>query len=165
MGIRAQKGDWFIGITAINRGNRLVFAMQVSEVLPFEHYYNDPRFEQKKPIIDGTWRQRCGDNMYYKDDAGIWKQHPSIYHCTPEQVEQDLKHPYVFIAELFYYFGDRAIEIPPEYRELIWRRQGCKCEHDLDTVRDFLNWLEANFEPGIHGEPYHKQRGRCKPVR
>ena len=58
MGIRAQRGDWFIGITAIDRGNRLVFAMQVAEVLPFERYYSDPRFDKKKPVVNGAWRQR-----------------------------------------------------------------------------------------------------------
>ena len=102
MGIRAQKGDWFVGVTTIDRGNKLVFAMQVAEVLSFNRYYTDPRFERKRPVVNGTWRQRCGDNMYYKDDTGAWKRHPSVYHCEPEQIKQDLRHPYVFIAGHFY---------------------------------------------------------------
>ena len=50
MGIRAQDGDWFIGTTTAARGSKLVYAMQVSEVLPFDCYYNDPRFEEKSQL-------------------------------------------------------------------------------------------------------------------
>ena len=62
MGIRAQNGDWFIGTETVERGNKLIFAMRVAEVLRFDQYHSDPRFDTKKPVVNGTWRQRCGDN-------------------------------------------------------------------------------------------------------
>src|SRR4030042_1631710 len=70
MGIKAQKGDWIIGTTTVSRGNKLVYAMQISEVLSFANYYTDARFGKKKPIVYGSWRERCGDNIYYKDNHG-----------------------------------------------------------------------------------------------
>jgi hypothetical protein len=161
MGIRAQNGDWFVGTTTATRGNKLVYAMQVSEVLPFERYYNDTRFEKKKPVVKGTWRQRCGDNMYYKDETGRWKQHRSLHHRDQPTIKKDLRHPSVFIAEHFYYFGDKAVEIPAEYKDLIWTRHGCKCNHPPETVRDFLDWLQINFRPGTHGRPYDNDEAKC----
>jgi len=163
MGIKAQKGDWFIGVTPVAKGNRLVYAMRVSEVLSFESYHDDPRFEQKKPNVKGTWRERCGDNMYYRDEAGEWRQHRSLYHRKLKEIEKDLKRPYVFTAEHFYYFGDKAVDIPFQYESLIWRRQGCKCNHDAEIVEGFLNWLGKNFSPGVHGNPTDRdEEGSCE---
>ena len=154
-GIRAQTGDWFIGHQAVKRGSKLVFAMQVSEVLCFDAYYGDARFQKKKPVLKGTWRQRCGDNIYYRDDRGQWRQHPhSCYHRESELIRQDLKHPFVFVAAHYYYFGHNAVALPKEYASLIRKRQGVKCRHDLAMVEGFLDWLQSNFRPGIHGHPH-----------
>ena len=85
MGIKAENGDWFIGNSTIAKGNKLIYAMQVEEYLPFDQYYNDPRFKRKKPEINGTWRRQCGDNMYFKDRKDNWKQHPSKFHNSKRQ--------------------------------------------------------------------------------
>ena len=154
MGIRAEPGDWLMGTTSTRRGGNLLYAMRVSEVLGFDEYYSDPRFQKKKPDVHGTWRQRCGDNMYYKDDTGEWKQCPTLHHRDAEVKKKDLRYPRVFIAEHFYYFGSEAVEVPPEYESLILRQQGCKWRHDPEVVKGFLHWLEANFDPGIHGVPH-----------
>ena len=71
MGIRPEIGDWIIGTTPVSLGSKLVYAMQVSETLPFDDYYADKRFEKKKPSISGSWKEQCGDNMYYKDEQVI----------------------------------------------------------------------------------------------
>jgi hypothetical protein len=156
-GIRktAQPGDWIIGTGSVENvgSGKLIYAMQVAEVLPLEHYYSDPRFEAKKPVIKGNWRQRCGDNMYFKDDAGEWKRARSPYHTEPSEMEKDLRGRNVLIAEHFYYFGKNAVEIPKEYKDLVIVR-GYKYRHNPETVRGFLDWLRTSFEPAIHGEPY-----------
>jgi hypothetical protein len=132
-------------------------------VLSFESYYHDPRFEQKKPNVKGTWRELCGDNMYYRDKNGEWRQHGTLYHRRQEEIEKDLKHPYVFIAEHFYYFGNKAVDIPSQYESLMWHRQGCKCNHDTETVEGFLKWLGKNFSPGVHGSPTDRgEAGSCE---
>jgi len=160
MGIKAQKDDWIIGTSPNSQGNKLIYAMEISERLSFETYYTDVRFEKKKPDVNGSWRERVGDNMYYKDQQGKWIQHRTIQHQSPVLIRKDLKHPFVFIAEKFYYFGDHEIPIPFEFQELIWKRRGCKYNHDHEIVKRFLTWLEENFDPGVLGNP--KDNKECK---
>lgn len=164
MGIRAQKGDWFMGTQPVHKGAKLIYAMQVSEVLPFEAYYANPRFDKKKPRLKASWQERCGDNMYYQDSQGEWQQHSTCNHTEAWQMKQDLKHPYVFIAETFYYFGENAVDIPLAYQGLIWKRYGCKCRHDLETVDNFLQWLVQTFEPGVHGDPGDRPKGQQSAI-
>ncbi len=56
MGIKLTKGDWIMGTETVARGNKLIYAMQVDEVLYFDTYYHDPRFETKKPATSGQSR-------------------------------------------------------------------------------------------------------------
>ncbi len=153
VGIHAYKGDWVMGTSPNSRGNKLVYAMQISETLRFDKYFADPRFEKKKPNVRGSWRERVGDNMYYRNEEGQWVRHRTLHHLEPEFFVRDLKHPVVFISEYFFYFGSNAPAIPAEFQELIWRRQGCKSNHDPQVVRGFLSWLKANFGPGVLGHP------------
>ncbi len=165
-GIKAKKDHWIIGTGTANkkidngrRGNKLIFAMQISEVLYFGDYYNDARFEVKKPIANGTWRQRCGDNMYYEQNGTLKQHYPCVFHCSSGDRTKDKKHPYVFIAERFYYFGKNAVEIPKEYKKLIKTGIGCnKYKQGDDIVQGFLSWLGTSFKSGIHGEPYDRER-------
>jgi hypothetical protein len=78
MGIKADQGDWIVGFTNAARGNKLVFAMKVLERIHFNNYFTDPRFQRKKPLMTGTWRQRCGDNIYWQD-GDDWCQLDSPY--------------------------------------------------------------------------------------
>lgn len=47
-GLRLKAGEWLIGNSSARAGHRLIYAMRVSEVLDFDKYYRDPRFEQKE---------------------------------------------------------------------------------------------------------------------
>lgn len=153
-GIRPKIGDWIIGTGTIDKGNKLIYAMQVSLIMPFDEYYADPRFKKKKPVIKTeNWRQRCGDNIYYRDASGNWKQHPTTNHYKPENRTQDLKHPRVFIARRFYYFGCKAKKIPPKYNSLILKRHGIKCNHAPKVAEGFLVWLQTKPKIGIYGNP------------
>jgi len=166
MGNRNEKGDWFLGTTSVKRGNKIIYAMEVDCRLHFNDYYSDPRFEKKKPIIDGTWRQRCGDNMYYQENNGKWRQHPTAHHATKASMTQDLKHPYVFVSKHFFYFGEKAPEIPDKFKGLIWSRSGCKCSHNPEVVKAFIKWMESNYNPGIIGLPMdrdvNKRKDQCE---
>ncbi len=153
MGIRPSEGDWIIGTTTKARGNKLLYAMKVSEVLPFDVYYNDDRFKKKKPNVSGTWRQQVGDNMYFKDEKGQWKQHRTRFHLGKEINAKDLKHPFAFIGKEFFYFGKNAVEMPLQFKSLILERQGCQYNFDVKTVENFIEWICLNFEYGIHGNP------------
>ena len=160
MGIKASKKDWIAGFTTSARGSKLIFAMEIAERMHFQDYFHDKRYARKKPILTGTWRQRCGDNIYYieKDD---WCQLPSPYHYTASHRIKDTKHPYMFISRRFYYFGEKAIALPNRLKGLIWTRQGCMSNFEPELVKKFINWLEMQFDPGKHGEPMDRDALEC----
>ena len=55
-------------------GNRLVYAMRITNVLDMNDYFD--QFPSKRPDPAGTFEQRRGDNIYYSRD-GQWRQaHP-----------------------------------------------------------------------------------------
>jgi putative DNA base modification enzyme with NMAD domain len=141
--------------TAID-GNRLVYAMQIFEVLDFDDYFHDPRFAAKKPRRGGTWVERCGDNIYHRELGG-WARAFTYYHRDADYIEKDTRHPRVFISDHFFYFGENAPAIPFEFDELIRRRQGCKYKYPAEVIERFIKWLECSYKPGVHGHPRHRE--------
>ena len=67
---RIEPGDWIVGTSPTGIGNKLIYAMHVSEVMDHDDYYHDKRFARKKPALNGSWRNRCGDNIYHKTRKG-----------------------------------------------------------------------------------------------
>lgn len=164
MGIKLKRGDWLVGFLDKKRSNRLLYAMEVFEAMHFDDYYRDPRFENKIPKIDGNWHQKCGDNMYYLESGNVWKRHPSKYHKTEKNFVQDIKHPYVFIANNFYYFGRNAPSVPERFAELIQNRQGVKCNFSPRLIREFSYWLRGSFKLGLHANPIDNPDLAKRPV-
>ncbi len=157
MNTKLKKGDWLIGHSPKNDRNRLVYAMRISEVLRMNQYFQDDRFERKKPKPNGTLIEQCGDNIYYKYGADQWKRLPSRFHNDCNNFIQDVSknfagHP-VFVAEHFYYFGCRRVAIPPELKRVIWDRQGIHYTKDHRLADEFVTWLKTNHKPGILGTP------------
>jgi hypothetical protein len=150
--MRLTKGDWLMGHASKAVGQRLIYAMEVSEVLDFDAYYTDPRFQVKKPRFDRTWQEACGDNIYHRGRNGKWVQEPTWFHNYPEARSQDTQHPIVFISQNYYYFGENARTIPKRFAGLLWERCGCKC-HRSEKAEAFVEWLETNFTPGVLGNP------------
>ncbi len=156
---QAQIGDWVIGtgpIKKLNIPGRLVYAMRVTEKSTFNQYWDDPRFQVKKPHMNGGLKQAFGDNIYYKNVK--WRQENS-HHSLPggkvnmHNLVRDTKYPDVLISNHFYYFGKNHIAIPSRFADLCLRRQGYKKNHDDKLVNAFLNWLENKFSPGLLGNP------------
>src|SRR5688500_333417 len=83
----AKAGDWIIA-TGSKRGigiGKLVYAMRVDDVLTFDKYYSDSRFNMKKPTAVGDI-ERCGDNIYFKKD-GEWKQRRNFHHVEKHKAK------------------------------------------------------------------------------
>jgi hypothetical protein len=113
---------------------------------------SSPRFAAKK-ARPGTWQERCGDNIYFRDGDGRWTQARAFFHTHPTDLEKDTRHPRVFISDHFFYFGENAPSIPDRYSALVRTRQGCCCSHDATTVRSFVAWLGMTYRAGVHGNP------------
>lgn len=155
MNAKLHPGDWLIGNSPKSDGNRLVYAMRIAEVLHMDDYFNDSRFQAKKPNPLGSSQDQCGDNFYYLDH-GQWKRLPSRFHNSPTSFLQDVGknragRP-VFVANHFYYFGDRRVAIPDRLSRVIRGVQGIQYTEG-HLVDDFLLWLVANHEPGVLGRP------------
>jgi len=147
-GIRLDKGDWLLGNSSAQKGRRLIFAMQVSQVLDFDDYFSASQFAGKKADAS-TWQGRCGDNIYFRDKAGGWAQGLAFTHTDRESRRKDTRYHKVFISDHFFYFGENAPEIPEAYSSLVRTTQGC-CykKHDPNTVREFIAWVEQ-YSTGV----------------
>jgi len=152
MSANLQTGDWLIGHSRKDEDNQLIYAMRLTEMpLTMEEYYNDSRFEAKKPDLHGNDAQQCGDNLYYRDDNGQWVRLPSRFHNTPKNFIKDLGkeltgHP-VFVSQDFYYFGKNRVDIPNDndLRGVIWNRQGIKYTEG-PLAEKFVTWLKDNHK-------------------
>jgi len=163
-GIRghAIAGDWVIGTGAKTRhkiSGRLLFAMQVTEKLSFSEYWNDDRFQLKKPHMNGALKQAFGDNIYFfKGATGDWHQENSHHSYANGQINynnliRDTKYPYVLISDHFYYFGVNHVAIPNRLAAVCASTQGYKSKHDPHLVNQFIAWLKQHHTPGFKGNP------------
>ncbi|HVS90468.1 MAG TPA: hypothetical protein VHE59_00450 [Mucilaginibacter sp.] len=133
-GIRksAKVGDWVFGTGSRNHKNegKLVYAMEVGEKLTFDQYWQDDRFQIKKPEMNGSLKQMYGDNIYHKDINGNWLQENS-HHALDDgsinlkNVNTDTVGIYVLISVNFFYFGKSCINIPTNLsKDVCTDRQG-----------------------------------------
>jgi hypothetical protein len=151
-GTRLAPGDFVAGFLDKKRGYRLVYAMEVSEILNLDDYFHDPRFEQKKPNLRGSWKERCGDNFYSKKSDGSWHQHRNRFHLDTRLKEQDTRHARVFIGERFWYRGRKAESVPAEFLPLIGGR-GARVNHDSELANHLVSWISKKYEGGIAASP------------
>lgn len=153
-------GDWIVGMgsKALKNDKTLIFAMCLEEKLTFNEYWNDERFVNKKPVINGSLVQMYGDNFYHQEN-GEWIQENSahslkngkinIKHCN-----RDISGQYVLISKFFYYFGNNPIKIPNEYSD-IYPSRGMQYLKNENIKNEFIYWLiNINTKNiGIHGDP------------
>lgn len=155
-----QIGDWLVGTGSVSMKNegRLIYAMKVEEIISFDEYWNDPRFQYKKPYLKGTLVQMYGDNFYHTVDERM-VQEPSA-HSNPDLEQRiklynkDVKGKRVLLSKTFYYFGDNCPLIPTELQTICSSGRAYKYKKITEEqIKSFLSWLESNYTVGIHGDP------------
>jgi len=165
----ASTGDWVIGTGAkikYNFAGRLIFAMQVSEVLDFNAYWDDPRFLLKRPYLNGSLKAIYGDNIYHESN-NQWMQadsHHSFEGGSPNQanIDNDTSQNRILVGTKFVYFGNQAPVIPKEFRSFKGE-DICKSHsgHKIlqgPIVTAFVCWLEEKGRWGVQGEPLEFKR-------
>lgn len=166
---RASVGDWIAGIAAAedSRTPRLVYVMRVDEVLTFDMYWMDPRFDCKKPTRIGSVKQLFGDNIYYRDSSGNWIQADSHHSLAdgspnPRNIANDTQSEGVLVSHHFAYWGSRAIEIPSRFlefdEETLLIGRGYRRRFSESFVREFVQWFESLEVQGFLGPPYRWER-------
>ena len=143
--------------------------MKVEEILTFDQYYNDSRFQCKKPVKTGSLVQMYGDNVYHSDLSA----HPVRKYIQDEcahshkdwsfyqdHYDRDTKSDKVLLSKTFYYFGDNCIDIPEKFSYINLKQndmRGNKYYRDLededDKINAFAEWLDNTYGVGIHGDP------------
>jgi hypothetical protein len=160
-GARIEKGDWIVGFYNKKHGNKFLYAMEVYDRrIHLNDYFHDKQFAKKKPNINGSWKQRCGDNFYSLDKNGKWQQHETLHHNTQKSFEQDTRHPYVFVAKKFWYLGSNAYDLPKCFLPLVGGI-GIRVNHDPILVEKFKKWITENFSEGCHGLPRDIEQSDC----
>lgn len=161
--------DWIAGFFYRSDAYYLVYVMKISEILDYNAYYRDPRFKRKKPNLQGTWRQRCGDNIYSRNKSGEWEQsRHALYHTSEAAKNQDTRTAIVFIGKDFTYFGGRAYEhkLPRNLHPMInLKNRGIKYTIDnLSLFTEFMSWIKSKPR-GIQGNPRDRNVDtKCKDV-
>ncbi len=145
---RANIGDWVIGTTPAPDVGKVIYAMEITETRLYGGYFEDPEFQHKKPSPDNIY----GDNIYKETSPGIYQQIGNYFHDASD-CTSDLSSGRVLISSNFYYFGDKAPQIPEECLELVHSTQGYLIRDSGGQVAEsFFKWLEQ-FSPGLNGQP------------
>ena len=152
----AEIGDWIVGLSPKATGNRVVFAMQVREILTFSEYFLEDRFKTKIP--DFSKRMvvyKCGDNIYEPLSEGKFRQLQSMHSIgleeNPKTKAHDLGGKNVLISSTFHYFGAAGPELPEELFELkVGRAHKNRFSHQI--IQAFLLFI-GSYPRGINGPP------------
>ena len=146
------------------RGNYLVYAMKVTEKLATQEFWNDPRFECKKPDMFHNWVSASGDNIYELLDTGKWRQLNS-YHShsdgsrNKKHIQRDTGVPKILISEEFVYFGGEGPKLPVRFRDngnndLICRGRNYRRIKSREVITAFEDWYYSLDSSGYMGKPW-----------
>lgn len=159
-GSAVRQGDWIAGFSPKYKGYQFIYAMKVDERIHMNDYFHDPRFQSKKPVMNGGWKERCGDNLYWQDEKGAWIQLPTDFH--KKMLDKDTRVPYVFVGKEFWYLGKARSDVPEEFLAMIGGR-GARVNHPAGLPEKFMQWVRWNFRTGITAEPLDLEGEICKP--
>ena len=104
-------GDWIAGFSSKELDSsceigkeKLIYLMKVTGKIPFSKYWNNPKYDIKKPdLASSDLRKHVGDNIY-KPVRMEYEQVPNVRHCSSD-MDKDLKSKQVLLSDEFYYFG------------------------------------------------------------
>ncbi|MFW1955175.1 hypothetical protein ACG91D_06220 [Acinetobacter guillouiae] len=151
----AKVGDWLIGTGSASRNDitRLIYAMKVEEILSFEDYYKDDRFQDKKPDLTKSAKFNYGDNIYTKDENMEWVALDSHHYReggngNRDNITKDTSGPKVLISKTFIYLGDNSVEIPEDLHFIIKDRQGTRSRFTDDELNRIESWLIEIMQEG-----------------
>ena len=152
----ANVGDWIVGLSPKASGNKVVYAMEVDEVLDYSTYFRDKRFESKMPnYADGRVVCKAGDNIYEPLADGEFRQlrstHSNGEEENPGTKAHDLGGLNVLVGRRFHYFGSTGPELPANLQDLRVGRAH-KCRFSSQTVSNFVTFISA-YDRGVLAPP------------
>jgi len=164
----AEVGDWIVGTGSadrkIMRGGFIVYAMQVTEVLNTIDYWQDPRFQKKKPDLNSSWMHATGDNIYQPAELDGWKQLNS-YHSNSDgtakqdHLSRDTGVQCILISDRFVYFGAEGPQLPPRFQQggvfqVVKAGRGYSRVRHAAVIAEFEVWFDSLPRKGFAGKPW-----------
>ena len=160
----ASIGDWIVGTGSKKhaRQGSLVYIMRVTELCTFNQYWNDPRFQRKRPTLQGSLKQAFGDNIYYKRSNNEWHQLDSHHSyeggvSNPHNIENDTQCDRVLIGAEYAYWGGVGPDIPRQFRDYngydLCAGRNHKSKFPADFVENFVIWFRSLNVLGYAGDP------------
>ena len=149
----ADVGDFLIGNATASEGNKLIFMAKISEVMTFDTYWTSPRFQPKKPVMNGSLKKLYGDNIYHHDQNGNWLQENSHHSLADGSVNMENLNrdtsttDRVLICENFFYLGKSMFHVPKEFTSCIHKWIGHHCP-DLSVAQKLWNYLKTRYPDG-----------------
>jgi hypothetical protein len=163
---RSRVGDYVIGTGSRSakkpgQGGRAVFIMRVTELSDFNNYWEDLRFQMKKPDLRGSLFQQYGDNIYWRDPRSKqWYQANSRHSLADGSLSaQDLKTDTghtekVLLSTDFTYWGRNGPELPAALADFAEKGVREKYRYTQEQVDHFIKWAAPLIGIGRVGEPY-----------
>lgn len=154
----AKIGDWVMGVGGrrLKATGKSIYLMKVSEILTFNEYWSDARFNIKKPVRNGSLVMMVGDNVYHQEAGNdTWVQEDS-HHSNPDgttnhkNLETDTSSENVLVSDHFYYFGKSAPEVNLATIGYKNHRNYSKKLLSEKNVADFISGIEQNHKSEIN---------------
>jgi hypothetical protein len=138
---RAPVSSWVAGYGGKDFGHgKLIYLMQVKEVLTFEQYFGDRRFMDRL------------DNVYHKVN-GVYQQVPSARaHTKDKEKKHDLSEDRVLIASRFVYFGTNKIDLGKLFSDFVPSARSYR-NVDGAQIDGFVSWAFSHGS-SIAGTPH-----------
>lgn len=170
----ADRGDMLVGFTA-KTGHRMngkvgkiLYIGIIDKIVTLGEYFNNPSYDMKKPDMEHDKQiYKVGDNCYRKDSGH--KLGFEQLHCMhsnrktglrdDDRAKWDISGENVLICSDFMYFGNKAVDTPPNLQAVIPNR-GHRSKSNNDYVERFVSHFEylkqkpKYHSSKIHGRPF-----------
>lgn len=150
----ASVGDIIVGLSS--RNERVVYAVQVADVVGFEEYWTDPEYRARRPVMNAREIiHRTGDNIYEPVSGGYRQLHS--FHSNgdgsenPDLKRTDLGGNHILVGERFTYWGRSGPSLPEEL-EFLSVGRGHRSSFTSEQVNSVARWF-ADLPGGVLGAP------------
>ena len=160
----AQIGDWIVGVGSknvqgVDYSNKLVYAMKVTDKMNLAEYNTFcEKFLPGKIANFKTSKfiDKIGDCIYYGSDMDNLQISLSVHNIANRST--DLGGVNTLLSDHFYYFGDKAIDIPEHLMHLVKQGQGHKSNANNHILESFIDWIDGiGIQPNsLLGDPQFK---------
>lgn len=169
----AKINDWIFGVggSRLKSTGKCIYAMKITQKISFNEYWSNPKYNDKKPVRNGSKKMIVGDNIYFFDETkNVWHQEHS-HHSLPNgdtnvsNLKRDTSSSNVLLSTNFYYFGRESVTIPEEilmgigYKNKIGHRV-----FEFDIAYKLVEWLEEKYLDNLNlvkGKPYDFENGQA----